>query len=370
MPLRAQEEPDSARHGRDATLNLHNHTYCSDGSDSPETLVELARRAGVRTLAVTDHDTTACLARGRAAAAEAGVRFVPGVEISAEDDSIHILALNVDASDAALLGLLERNSRARLERAREIVAKLRSGGLRVELKDVLVDKLDARRAADGKAPLPPERAGAAAEGELLAELDTPLTRPDIARTLVGRGYARDFREAFDRYLGDQGEAAADMQGPPVAEVFRVVHAAGGIAVLAHPHTIYKFKARPWTYSGKPYTDFAALLEDLFEAGLDGVEQYKNQHGPERSIAEAANRYSRRTGRRVVFTPGSDYHGSSGAGQPDLLAISVPKSTADALRDALDRRREPVAGGSVRRRALGAPEVQRVDAAIRRHFEPR
>ena len=348
--------------GLDSTFNLHNHTYCSDGSDTPEAFVEVAQKAGVKVVAVTDHDTVACIERAVAAGKKAGVSVVPGIEISAEDDSMHILGLGIDVSNPKLVGLMTKNRQARLDRARQTVEqlnKLTAHGkpIKITLKDILVQKLNAVRKTEGKPAVDPN----ATEEQLLAEAG-PITRPDIALTMVAKGYVRDTREAFDSYLGDEGGAAAELDGPAFKDAIGSIHAAGGIAVLAHPHTIYKYKEKPYHYSGKTYRDFDAVLEDLLVAGLDGVEQYKAGHGPAEFIVAHAKAFGAKAGKTVLLTPGSDYHGASGVGQSHFDAIGVPPDMAKLIKDAL-RKSSGGGGPAPRQSALTGGETSRVQAVL-------
>lgn len=336
LPASARQAPEL-----DSSLNLHNHSYCSDGSDTPEALVELAARTGIKVLGITDHDNVNCVARAREAARKAGIQLVPGIEISAGDDSMHILGLSVDIEHPELRGLMEGSRKARLERSKEILAKLsklttKDGRpIQISLKELLIEKLRLQNSADGLAPLSPDVAAAMSEEQLLSKISAPMTRPDVAVMMVKKGYVPNTRVAFDVYLGDEGGAASELDGPSFAETIRIVHAAGGIAILAHPYTIYKGKTPPFVIEGKPYPRFEALLDVLFKAGLDGVEQYKNNgKGTVPWIVDAAQSFSAQSKRSIVLTPGSDYHGSSGVGQAHLDSIGIPKDEAERLRQAL------------------------------------
>ncbi|MBI4241512.1 MAG: PHP domain-containing protein [Candidatus Rokubacteria bacterium] len=352
----------AAAWGLDGSLNLHNHTYCSDGSDTPEAFIELANRSGVRVVAVTDHDTVACVERAVAAGRKAGIRVVAGIELSVEDDSMHILGLNIDPGSPRLSALMDKNRKARLDRAREMIAKLNTlttqDGVPIQLalREVLLLKVNTARKAEGKGPV----ASTAGEETLLAEAG-PITRPDLAFAMVAKGYVRDTRAAFDRYLGDEAGAAAELDGPDFASAIAAIHAAGGIAVLAHPYTIYKYKERPYSFSGKSYRDFDALLSDLLAAGLDGIEQYKANRGPADFIVAHARAFGAKAGRRVLLTPGSDYHGSSGAGQPHFDAIPIPDDMARSILDAFGGK---AGADSPVRAPVLAGDGERVESVIR------
>src|SRR6187455_1805021 len=154
-------------------VDFHAHSHYSDGVLAPAALVERARTRNVGTLALTDHDTTAGLAEARAACAAAEIRFVPGVELSAQwrSQTIHIVGLQVDESHAEFNSHLTSVLQRRQARLREI-------GERLEKKARLPGRELADIAANATAP----------------------TRLHLARLLVERGHARDTQEAFDRWL--------------------------------------------------------------------------------------------------------------------------------------------------------------------------
>ena len=192
--------------GTTGFVDLHMHSTASDGSRAPADVVRAAKRAALVAIALTDHDTVAGLAEARAVGEELGVRIVNGVELSAVegDSETHLLGLHLSDTSVLERGLTElREMRGR--RAARIVELLQSQGVQVTLDDVLL------------------QAGAGAIG-----------RPHVARALVADGWAVDVRDAFDRYLaaGRPAYVAKDQLG--MRDAIAMVHAAGGLAVLAHP----------------------------------------------------------------------------------------------------------------------------------------
>gem|GEM_PF-614753 len=320
-----------------ANLDFHTHSYYSDGIKTPEAMVEIAQEIGLDYYALTDHDTVACLARACKRAQELGVRIIPGVEISAEDDSVHLLSLGIDPSNSDLLQLLQVSSVQRLDRMRKILDKLSSIGVALKLKeDILIPKLNAERMADGLGLADLSLDQAPVE-EILAQLQGQITRPDIAKALVAKGYAKDNRDAFVKYIGDEAIAAIPFNGPSFCAVIAIVHQAGGVVVLAHPYTIFKFKTFPLTYSGKGYPDFESFANDLLEAGLDGFEVYRQgwENSPDDyfRIQKIAVAYEQKTGRKVYLTPGSDYHGyDHGIGPGSMGGTRVPPDAVQDLED--------------------------------------
>jgi len=192
-----------------ATLvDFHTHSHFSDGVLAPAQLVERARARGVGTLALTDHDTTAGLDSARAACAAAGMRFVNGVELSAQwrGQTIHIIGLEFDAQHVGLRIHLERVLARRRVRLREIGERL-----------------------EKRARLPGRELAAIA-----AEVAAP-TRLHLARLLTARGFARDTQEAFDRWLNRDTPGHVPAEWPELDEAMRALGDSGAIAVLAHPH---------------------------------------------------------------------------------------------------------------------------------------
>ncbi len=292
-----------------AQIDLHSHSYCSDGIQTPESMAEDAKQAGIDVYALTDHDSTACLDRARSKARELGVRTIPGIEVSAEDDSMHILGLGIDSDNGALKSLLVNTSQERRNRLKAILRKLSQMEKPVDLEqDILLPKLNFERRLDGLPPLQ----SSPGEAALLSQIRGQITRPDIARALVRKGYAYNSRDAFDRYIGDDAPAGVPLKGPPFSAAIAAIHAAGGLAVLAHPYTISKYKKFPVSFSGKSFATFEDLAKTLLEAGLDGFEAYRPNWEKDLSdvkrLQKIAADFAAPSGRAVLFTSGSDYHG--------------------------------------------------------------
>lgn len=246
-------------------------------------------------MALTDHDTVAGIPPATLTGDTLGVRVVPGVELSAHDGAreIHVLALHVTR-----LGLLEARLETfrddRLVRAARIVERLRELGL-----DVTVDMVM-------------EEAGDAAVG-----------RPHIARAMIRAGAVRDFREAFDRYLGTGRPAFVAKPRLEVAEAIAIAHEAGALAIWAHP-------------GGEGRRE---RLEPLVEMGIDGVEVRHPSH-----MIEDVNRLAALTEFfGLVPSGGSDWHGTA-EGPRTIGAMMVPHSWLER-QDALVASRTLAAGQS-------------------------
>ena len=189
-------------------VDFHTHSHCSDGILSPTALVERARTRNVGTLALTDHDTTAGLDEAGAACVAQGIRFVPGVELSANwrGQTIHVVGLQVEATHA---GLGEHVTAVRARR-RERLAEI---GERLEKKARLPGRELAAEAGESPSP----------------------TRLHLARLLVARGHARDTQEAFDRWLNRDKAGHVPAQWPEFDRVMSVLRDSRALPVLAHPH---------------------------------------------------------------------------------------------------------------------------------------
>jgi predicted metal-dependent phosphoesterase TrpH len=255
-------------------VDLHAHSTASDGALGPGEVVETAARAGLSALALTDHDTLAGVPAAREAGARLGVRIVAGVELSVMDDEreVHLLGLHIARVDA-LESELRSVRAARRTRAQRIVSKLNALGVPIAIEAVWV------------------QAGEGAVG-----------RPHVARALIAGGWARDQRDAFDRYLGAGRPANVEKEPVTIADGVRLIHDSGGLAVIAHPGQ-----------DGR-----RERIEPLVAMGLDGIEVLHPGHSAEdiARLAALAEFFS------LVPSGGSDWHGAT-AGPRVLGCMKVP-----------------------------------------------
>jgi len=193
---------------REPLVDFHTHSHCSDGVLSPTALVERARTRNVGTLALTDHDTIAGLEEARAACAQAGIRFVPGVELSAgwRGQTIHVVGLQIDEQHAGLRSHMDAVRARRRQRLAEI-------GERLEKKARLPGRELATMAGESPSP----------------------TRMHLARLMVERGHARDTQDAFDRFLNRDTPGHVPAEWPAFASVMSILRDSAALPVLAHPH---------------------------------------------------------------------------------------------------------------------------------------
>ncbi len=242
-------------------VDLHTHSTTSDGELGPSEVVRLAARTGLVCLALTDHDTTNGVREAQAAGQALGIEVIAGVEINSEDErgDAHILGYFIDPDYAPLQEQLLAIRDARVGRARGMLRKLAELGMPLKWEAVL------------------EMAGEAAS----------IARPHIARAMVQAGYVCSTQEAFDKYIHNDGPAYVNRLRLTMHEAIGLIHAAGGVAVMAH--------------AGE--SGLIHLVPALVAAGLDGVEVYYPDHTPEHQaqLLALAEQY------RLAVTGGSDFH---------------------------------------------------------------
>lgn len=191
-------------------VDLHTHSFCSDGALSPTDLVLRAAAAGVKVLALTDHDSVAGVAEASSVAASQGMQLLPGLELSTiwNGTSVHVVGLGVDIAHQTLVDGLILQARARGERARAIALKL-------EEKSRLPGAYEAALALAGNEP-------------------DRISRTHFAQWLVAEGKVTSMQGAFDKYLGSGKPADVPMPWVGLSEAVAMIRRAGGTAVLAHP----------------------------------------------------------------------------------------------------------------------------------------
>lgn len=247
--------------------DLHTHSTASDGTLTPQELVTRAHEQGVDVLALTDHDTTEGLAEAAQAAAERGLQFVNGVEISVtwNGQLVHIVGLQVDPAHAPLQEGLAALRTRRDERAEEVARRL-------EKKCGIAGALaGARTHATGSV----------------------ISRAHFARFLVEQGHGRDVREVFDRYLTPGKPGYVAMEWAALEDAVSWIRGAGGMAVIAHPAR-YKLTS----------TKLRRLLGDFKGCGGEGIEVVSGSHS--RDECHAMLGHALRFG--LLASCGSDYHG--------------------------------------------------------------
>lgn len=242
-------------------VDLHLHTTCSDGQDTPEELVEAAVAGGYRVISITDHDTVEGVIRGIGAAAGTPLEVIPGIELSAldGDSDIHILGYFIDCHDPEFIRQIAFFKEKRRDRAEEIVLTLNRLGLDIQIDTVL-------RIAHG----------------------APVGRPHIAEALVSEELVTTYDEAFARYIGAHAPAYVPKYRVSPAEAIGLIRKNGGIPVIAHPGVLNRDE----------------IIGELIGYGLMGIEAVHPLHVPEKQAFY--EKLARKHG--LVVTGGSDWHG--------------------------------------------------------------
>jgi predicted metal-dependent phosphoesterase TrpH len=253
-------------------IDLHLHSTCSDGSETPERIVELALAAGCSAIALTDHDGLSGIVAARARAGELGIGFVAGCEVSCafSPGAMHVLSYFVEPDRGPLSAELARLREDRSQRNERLVQRLRALGLPVSFEQV-------RQAAGGSV----------------------IGRPHFAAVLVANGAATSIDDAFARILAKGAPGYVPKARVEPASFISAARASGAVTSLAHPFSL-----------GLDARGTESAVAELAAAGLTAMECFYGRYSPaERSgLVEMAGRHG------LVATGGSDFHGSF---KPDL-----------------------------------------------------
>ncbi len=243
--------------------DLHCHSTFSDGSLSPLQLVQLALDRGLKGLSITDHDTVAAYPEVLSQARQLGLTMIPGVEFSAvhQNVSVHLLGYSYLPDNPVIKSFCEAHSRRRQERNTAILERLAAMGMPLEMSEL---------------------ANGIAQGS--------IGRPHIAGAMVRKGYVGSMGEAFKKFLREGGLCYAAGPRFTVEETIHTIRAAGGLAVIAHPHLIPEEK----------------IVQDLLKMDFDGIEVHYAYFPLDKCIRwrDAA------TQKGWIATGGSDFHGDA------------------------------------------------------------
>lgn len=244
--------------------DLHMHSNWSDGLLSPTEVAAAAQAAGAEVVALSDHDTCAGVAEMSEACKRFGIINVPALEVTSHDGcDVHVLGYNIRPFDKDLNEFLKYMQKAREERAQIMLDRLSALGMPLTMEQVCVF---ARKT---------------------------MSRGQVAHALVAAGYAKDIGECFEKWLYEGGPCfAPNTQATPIEAIARI-HAAGGLAVLAHPVRLKKTDAEK-----------IELIDRMAKAGLDGIEAVYKHSAPDRIalFTELAAKY------KLFVTNGGDFHG--------------------------------------------------------------
>lgn len=265
-------------------IDLHIHTWASDGKHSPRGVVQLARQQGLRAIAITDHDCVNGIEEALQAGKDEGIEVIPGIELSVQYKhfkDVHILGYYLSWTEPRLQEDLAAFQQRRLERGEKMISKINLQLLREGRKAVLDYQ------------------------EVLREAKGAVGRPHLARKLVEKGYATTHDEAFARYLLPNNIPKAKLSPQ---EAILLIREARGLAVLAHPNLV-----------SSDLRVQEELIGEFRSLGLEGIESIYLGCRPEdaqlyRRLSQAWN---------LLVTGGSDFHGDEARGDLGMTFSSQP-----------------------------------------------
>lgn len=268
--------------------DLHVHTYLSDGTFSPEKVVEYSKAKGLDAIAITDHDCCSGITPAIIAGKDLDLEIIPGVEMTAElgEEEIHILGYFIDWQKDSFVKKLQEIIKVREERAKEILKKLRKYGVNMSEKE-------------------------------LFELSGPgsIGRLHIAHLLLRKGAVSSISEAFTKYIGNNGPCYVKKFKLSPKETVDIIKDVDGVAVLAHPKTI--------NIKDKSSED---IIKMLIKDGIEGIEVYHPDHTAkdENEFRALAERYN------LLISGGSDCHG---LGKSEILIgkVKIPYELVEKIK---------------------------------------
>jgi len=278
-------------------VDLHLHTRASDGTLTPTELVELCAGRGLKTIAISDHDSTEGLSEAFAAAeAIPDLRVIPAIELSTDvpGSEIHMLGYFIDTSDRDFQETLTRFREGRFDRGRAMVEKLNSLGYAIEWSRVQ------------------QIAG-----------DASIGRPHIASAMVEAGYFKYPNQVFDELIGREGPAYVERMKLTPEDAVLMLRENGAVPVMAHP-TYSQIKS-----SRGEVQKLDVTIKKLKEHGLVGVEVYYGDYTSD----QVANLKRIADDLDLIPCGGSDYHGSGNPGEPEPGTVGPPMDTVERLEDA-------------------------------------
>ena len=263
--------------------DLHLHTNFSDGTYTPEELVEHGHARGLNVMALTDHDTVDGCSRMAEACEKHGIEFIVGCEFTVElgGFELHLLGYFLDLECSELMEQLAKYQSVRHNRVHEMVSKLKGVGLDIESEEVLK----------------------------IANCNSP-GRPHIARALVAKGCCRSVDESFQRYLKKGRPGWVPKEKMTAEKAIELIHESGGVAVIAHPGLYHRDE----------------VIASLVDAGLDGIECFYTRHSTPMTehYLMLAEQYG------LLVTGGSDCHGDN-KGRPLIGGVKLPYQYVERMK---------------------------------------
>lgn len=274
--------------------DLHIHTLHSDGKLTPAQAVKAGLEKKLRYISITDHDSYKGYAEAAEAAEGTELEVIPGVEITAtiDDKESHILAYYFDTETDYLANFLARQKKARKDRIKGIIETLSSTGIDVDYDEVWAEANGAN-----------------------------IGRPHLARVLIQKGYVRNHKEAFIRYLSNQKLGEIDNSYPDYREVIEIIKNVGGACIVAHP--------------GRMYSD--EQIKKFVDAGIDGFECIHPSHN-----YKLQKKYTEFCEKNMLLkTGGSDTHTGMDEGYSHLGVVTIAAKHVDSMKRMTDQRKQIV-----------------------------
>jgi len=245
--------------------DLHLHSNYSDGKYSPEELIIKAKEAGLSVVSITDHDSLGALKEAIEAGEKNDVKVIPGIEFSAnlEEREVHIIAYFIDYENESFLNYVSYLREMRFNRLNEMIKQLNRLGCNIKLESV----------TDGY----PD--------------NIAFGRPHLAAALFREGFVKSYREAFQKFIGDNKPANVKKTNPPAEDIIKLITKYGGLSFVAHP--------------GKYFSE--SFISELIELGIDGIEVIHPSHSKEdvKYFSDIASEHF------LLQSGGSDFHGIDG-----------------------------------------------------------
>lgn len=251
-------------------IDLHMHTYYSDGDLSPKEIIDLIKKSNITTFSITDHDTLTGVKKAIKHIPR-NVNFIPGIEFSTyiNKDKLHILGYGIDPNNKNLNDAVKRYQKNSKERIK-----------------VIYDYLNHKHEIN----IPKE------ELDLLLNQSGNIGRPHLAKLLIKYNYVNDIKEAFDKYLSKAEKNTNDLlKRPHVKEIIKLIKEAGGYSIIAHPILLKKNDQ-----------EFELFLKEMISYGIDGLEVYHSIQDKDYSnkLMNLVNKYD------LLYSGGSDFHGKT------------------------------------------------------------
>lgn len=269
-------------------VDLHIHSTLSDGLLSVKEIFAQARQRDLRTISITDHDCADAVVEGLELSASSGVEFIPGIEISSNigNYDVHILGYFIDVSNPEFNNYLEGFKAARMKRAIKMINLLARQGVRITIEEV-------KQKSCGE----------------------NIGRPHLAEVMVEKGYCRNFREVFEKYIGNRSKCYVKKFELSPREAIKIIHNAGGLAFVAHP--------------GYLKNDLDVLY-DILNSGVDGLETVHSSHGP--GDVDFFRKIVADNG--LLEVGGSDCHGGRKNGNIIIGNYDIPYEFVQKMKDKL------------------------------------